>query len=226
MNITRGKVAHSWALLALLLTVAFGCGDDSTKPQPEDNDPPAIPAPTTPENVVSAIEVIYNDDVRSPRERLDAYASLLSDYSAPFEEAFIFLLTPADIESGLPPTWGLDSELAAHRAIFEAQGAGDIHSLELQIVHNPAQDLTPPEPGREGWKHVFATNVYLRLMFNVEDGLEVNGGQADFMFPPPHDGRFKIAEWRDLPRPGAFAGTSSVEGSTWGSVKAGYWLRP
>jgi hypothetical protein len=222
MNIAPHRVTHAWILLALLLAVA-GCDDDATKPDPEDNDPPAIPAPTTPENVVSAIEVIYNDDVRSPQERLDAYASLLPGNSAPPEEAFIFVFMPADIQNGLPPTWGLNEELAVHRAIFDAQGAGDIHSLELRIVHNPAQDLTPSEAGREGWKQVFATNVYLRLMFDMNNGLEVNGGQSMFLFPPPQEGKFNIAEWRDLPRPSP---ARSVESSTWGSVKAAFSPRP
>jgi hypothetical protein len=223
MNIAPGRVAPSHGWLVLLLAFTFGCGDDATKPDPEDNGPPAIPASTTPENVVSAIEVIYNDDVRSPQERFDAYANLLSDNMAPIEEAFIFQLTPADNQNGLPPSWGLDSELAAHRAIFNAQGAGDIYSLELAIVHGSAQDLTPPDPEREGWKQVFATNVYLRLMFDMSNGLEVNGGQAMFMFPPARDGKFKIAVWRDLPRPSP---PRSVESSTWGSVKAGFMPGP
>jgi hypothetical protein len=222
MNIAPHRVAHSCGWLVLLLTVTFGC-DDSTKPEPEDNDPPTIPAPTTPENVVSALEVIYNDDVRSPQERLDAYASLLSANEASSEEAFIFEFMPADIQNGLPPSWGLNEELAVHRAIFDAQGAGDIYSLELRIVHGPVEDLTPPHPGREGWKQVFATNVYLRLMLNLEDAFEVNGGQALFMFPPAREGKFSIAEWRDLPRPSP---ARSVESSTWGSVKAAFGPRP
>src|SRR4030095_7727563 len=134
--------------------------------------------------------------------------------------AFDFNFIPVDIQNGLPPSWGLDAELAAHRAIFEAQSAGDVYSLELRITHNAAQDLTPPEPGRRGRKEVFAPTVYLRLMFNIEDGMEVTGGQANFLFPPAHDGKFKIAEWFDLPRPSPTA--RSVEGSTWGSIKAQY----
>ena len=212
-------------LLALMLGLAMGvlsvgCGDESTDPTPPE--PSEIPAPTSPENVVKSIEVIYNDDVRNAQERLDAYANLLSDGNSTPSEAFIFKLQPGDIINGLPPAWGRDAELAAHRAIFDAQAAGDIYSLELRITHDPAQDLTPPEIGRDGWKEVFATNVYLRLMFNTDDGLEVKGGQANFGFPPAANGQFKIAEWIDLPRPSPAA--RSVESSTWGSIKAGYGL--
>src|SRR4030095_9094404 len=132
--------------------------------------------------------------------------------------AFDFNFIPVDIQNGLPPSWGLDAELAAHRAVFEAQSAGAVYSLELRITHNAAQDLTPPETDREGWKEVFATNVYLRLMFNFEDGLEVNGAQSIFKFPPAEAGDVKRGEWIDLPRPGPLP-RSAVEHSTWGAIK-------
>jgi len=205
--------------LALLLTTV-GCDEDTEDPGHLGLGPPEIPAPTTPENVIKGLQVIYNDKVRGPQERIDAYVNLLSASGSDPNEAFIFQFMPADIQMGLPPSWGLDSELAAHRAIFNAQSTGEVYSLELRITHDPAQDLTPPEVGREGWKQVLATNVYLRLMLNLEDGLEVNGGQAKFVFPPAHDGKFKIAEWFDLPRPSPAA--RSVESSTWGSIKAGF----
>ena len=105
--------------------------------------------------------------------------------------------------------------------MFSAQAAGNIYSLELRVTHNPAQDLSPADPDRDGWKEVFVTNVYLKLMFNLEDGLEVNGGQAEFKFPPAENGQFKIGDWIDLPRP-APRGPVAVEGSTWGSIKAAY----
>jgi hypothetical protein len=78
--------------------------------------------------------------------------------------------------------------------------------------------LEPPETGREGWKEIFATNVYLRTMFNPEDGLEVNGAQGEFLFAPAEDGRYAIAEWWDLPRPSP--NRPAVEPATWGAFKA------
>src|SRR4030095_6936462 len=140
------------AALAMLLCLA-ACNEESTEPE---EDSLVFPALTTPENVISAIEVIYNDKEHGADERLTGYASLLA-------EPFIFNFQPSDIINGLPPSWGKDAELAAHQAMFQAQSDGNIYSIELRIVHNPAQDLTPPDPNRVGWKHVFATNVYLRL---------------------------------------------------------------
>jgi hypothetical protein len=108
--------------------------------------------------------------------------------------------------------------MAAHDGMFSAQDNGNIYSLALAITHGPAIDLDPPQQGREGWKEIFADHVHLRLMFNPEDGLEVNGGQAEFLFPPPVGGRWFIGEWKDLPRPGLIA----IEPNTWGQIKANY----
>jgi hypothetical protein len=194
--------------VALVLGLASGCNEEST--QPED-DSLVLPALTSPENVISAMQVIYNDKTHSKDERLAAYASL-------FDSAFVFHFQPADVAGGLPPSWGLDDELAGHEAMFAAQAAGDIYSLELRITHDPARSLTPPEVGREGWQEVFATSVYLRLMFNTEDGLEVNGAQGEFKFPPPEGGQFRIEDWIDLPRP--FLARVAVDRPSWGQIKS------
>jgi hypothetical protein len=190
--------------------LVFGCDEETTEPK---DDALVLPALTTPENLISAIEVIYNDKTHTKDDRLAGYASL-------FDSAFVFHFQGPDI-GGIPRSWGLEDELAAHEAMFGAQAAGNIYSLELQVAHNPAQDLLPPDPDREGWQEVFATSVYLRLMFNLYDGLEVNGGQAEFKFPPAVNGQFKIGDWTDLPRPEP-RGPSAVEPTTWGSIKAQY----
>jgi hypothetical protein len=70
---------------------------------------------------------------------------------------------------------------------------------------------------RWGWQEVFAPFVYLRLMFNIQEGIEVNGSQGRFLFPPAESGRFKIAEWSDLPNP-----SGKTEATTWGRLKLHY----
>jgi hypothetical protein len=207
--------------LACVLIGGFAVGCEEDDPTEPGDDSLVLPALTSPENVITAMQVVYNDRTHGPIERFEAYATLLTNDLDPPERAFKFIFQPSDIQNGLPPSWGRPAELAAHEAIFNAQSAGDIYSLELRITHDASQDLTPPEVGREGWKELFATSVYLRLMFNNEDGLELNGAQAEFKFPPPADGKFRIAEWIDLPRPG-LAGRSAVEPTTWGRIKANY----
>ena len=206
---TLGRCILSVVALVFLVT---GCNEETTRPQPQD-DELVLPALASPEHVIAAMQIIYNEK-HSAESRRAGYASLL-------DSAFVFHFQPADINDGLPPSWGLEDELAAHAGIFGAQSANRIYSIELRVIHDPAGDLSPPEVGREGWQEIFATNVYLRLMLNPEDGLEVNGGQAEFKFPPAKNGQFKIGDWTDLPRPGLVR-SASVENHTWGAIKARY----
>ena len=205
---------------AALLAIATGCSDGIFCPDGCGSNPPptqaapAIPSPTSAENVIEAIAVIYNDKVRIASDRSEAYATL-------FDPSFIFRFQAADVDSGLPPAWQLEEELAANRAMFNAQDHGDIYSLELRVTHDPAIDVVPSIPGSEGWKQVFASNVYLRLMLNPNEGVEVNGGQGVFVFSPPVNGEWKIAAWMDLPVPTSGRG-SNVESGTWGQIKYRY----
>jgi hypothetical protein len=198
-----------WALALVPMLTAFLAGagcifspDEEPTPQPT---PEELKPRTTPDNVIADLEIIYNDKVRSATERRELYQSLLPPDGVPPGNAFLFHFQPADIIAHqLPESWPKDEEIAAHDRIFHAQDNGQIYSLELRVTRNPAADLNPPQVGREGWKEIFATNVYLRLMFNVDDGLEVNGGQAEFLFAPPDTttGLFVINDWTDLPHPG------------------------
>jgi hypothetical protein len=208
---TVGRCILSVVALVFLVT---GCNEETTRPE---DDSLVLPELTTPENVISALQVVYNDKTHSKEDRLAGYASLL-------DSAFIFNFQESDVVYGAPANWGVEEELVAHQSIFDAHSTGDLYSIELRITHDPAEDLSPPESGRDGWQGIFATNVYLRLMFNLEDGLEVNGGQAEFKFPPAESGRFRIGDWTDLPRPAG--NRSAVEGSTWGGFKYAFFRSP
>lgn len=180
------------------------------------------PWPTaTPEQLVEAMQVTYNDRQHSALERLNEYGRLFQD------SGFAFHLQPSDIAQGLPPSWGLNEELEAHRGLFTAQENGEVYSLDLRITHGATERIMG-DPERVDWERIFASHVFLRLMFNPNDGLEVNGGQADFKFapdlsrPPAEGDRFYgsywIADWTDLPRPAPLA-APAVESATWGSIK-------
>jgi hypothetical protein len=159
------------------------------------------------------MEALYNDTLRTADERLSLYDGL-------FARDFIFYLQQSDVELGLPPSWGVETEREALNAIFTGLDKGEIYSLLLAMTHDPAQDLDPPQPGRESWKEIFVSSVHLRIMFSSEDGLEVNGGQAEFLFPPPVAGRWYVGEWKDMPRPEPERVT--VEPTTFGQIKALY----
>ena len=192
------------ALVPMLLGLVTGTGcifDPEDEPTPEPVPEEIVPR-TSPENVLKNLQALYNDKVRTSIDKRQLYEQQLPPAGTPTEDAFKFKFQAADILQGLPPDWGRDPEVAAHKAIFDAVESGAIYSLELRITHDDAGPLTPTEIGREDWEEIFATNVYLRLMFNVDDGLEVNGGQAEFKFAPKVDNLYVINEWVDLPRPG------------------------
>lgn len=209
-------------LLAVTAALALGAAGCIFSPEEEPVPPPPrpeIPPLTSPDNVIAALEVIYNDTVRSAQERRDEYQKLLLERSP----AFLFRFQPSDVGTDpggtgvpIPPSWGRDEEINAHERLFTAQENGQVFSLTLDIQRlsdcpDPLEDPPPPgfgcpieESGKEGWYRIFATNVQLRLMFNPNDGLEVDGGQAEFDFAPvdPEDPTlWTIGEWKDLPRP-------------------------
>ena len=186
--------------LALVIALSSGCifspDEDDT---PEEIPPVELLPHTRPENLITNLITIYDDKVRTAVERRQAYENLFPPDEVDPELAFQFKFQPADIKLGLPPSWGKDEEIAAHEALFLAQESGEVYSLDLNILFDDPTDLN--EQGRDGWKLIFATNVHLRLMFNPEDGLEVNGGQAEFKFAPPVETTWFLNEWVDLPRP-------------------------
>ena len=104
--------------------------------------------------------------------------------------------------------------------MFEAQQPRQIFSLSLTIQRLPPEPVELPGPGQEEWRQIFATNVNLRLLFAPDDGLEVQGAQAEFITAQADD-RWYLVEWTDLPSPLRRA-ASAVESTSWGAIKAQY----
>ena len=174
----------SRVVMTALTLCCYACADEGPT-IPSGPQAPEIPAPTSPENLVRAVEVIFNDTVRSASERLREYSNL-------FAPDFEF--------HDPPPRYPFILEEA--RGLFEGQESGDIYSLRASIVFKPAADLDPPEPGRENWKVMFASNIGFRLLMTPSDGYEENGGQAMILaYPTAGGSRWFIAEWFVLPRP-------------------------
>jgi hypothetical protein len=204
---------------AVFASLALGAAGCIFSPD-EDKDPPPPPdlvilPSTPPENLIKNLQTIYNDKEHSAIERLNYYEALfLHGSTEPPVPGYTFYFQEADVINGLPPSWGLSEELEAHRGLFTAQENAEIYQLTLAVTYGATDSLGG------GWEEIFASNVQLRLMFNPNDGLEVNGGQAEFTFapdatkppiptipatqPPPNIrfyGGYWIAEWTDLPRP-------------------------
>jgi hypothetical protein len=206
--------------LVLSLAMALACNEDISPPDFEEPTPEVIPAPDSPENLIEAIAVIYEDELRTADERFDAYENLFPADESDLQ--FVFHFMASDVQHGLPPSWGLAEELEVHRHLFDAQAAGGVFSLTLSLQYLAAEPLPLPDIGQEDWRQVRVTNTNLRLLHTPNDGFEINGGQARFCLAPEND-RWFICEWHDLPRPQpAPALDSAVEASTWGSLKSMY----
>src|SRR5687767_9507956 len=135
------------ALLAscgFFLLSMVSCSDDVFTPgppaAPDEPTPPRFSDPSAPESLLYNIEVLYNDRQRNVSDRLARYDEL-------FSRDFIFRFPPPDI-FGPPASWGIKTEVEAHRGIFAAQDEGGIYSLSLHMNYHPAQDLDPAQPGR------------------------------------------------------------------------------
>ena len=163
-------------------------------------DPLPIPPPTSPENLLAALQVIYNDPARDANERLQLYRDLFPPANRGSLPGFTFHFQPADVAPGDGQSWGLDEELEAHVGMFGACESGEVRGLELSLTHLPAEPIEFPGEGQEDWAEIFVSNVFLRIMFNPEDGLVVDGAQARFLLAPTAD-RWFIVDWTDLPRP-------------------------
>ncbi len=189
---------HSAPLLLTMIGMALvlftGCIFDPPREKNcHDCDAVIIPPPSSPENLITALEIIYDDKVRGPSERLALYQDLLGPN-------FLFWFQEVDRETCGCENWGRDEEIQAHHNIFQKQESGEIYSLRVDISSSPATDLDPPRPEKPGWKRVFASNVFLELLNDPNNGFQVNGGQAEFL-TQPGSGRWFIGEWTDLPRP-------------------------
>lgn len=197
-------------VLAALALGAGGCEDDPV----DDRElwaPSWPPPPATPEAAVQWIAAVYNDKSHSADVKLGAYAQLLAPE---FEFVYQTAISPP------VGSWGLETELAAHRNMFSALESGTVYMLELQLMLAPAEDLDPPDPAREGWQEIFATSVYLRLMLTPSDGFEVDGAQGNFVLAPVAGGHWAIAEWTDPASPAPRMALQPIEPTTWAGIKA------
>ncbi len=182
-------------IVLIVALVSTGClfSPDETTPPEEIATP--LPPFDSPENVLLAFEILYNDEVRSASQRLEEFQELFPAPDAQDIEPYIFKLQPADVGGGeLPPNWGVSEELRIHENIFAAQESREIHSLTLTWLKAPKTQRL------DGNWEIGVSNVNLRLLFGPDDGFEVRAGLANFVFQedPNTPDRWYIIEWEDV----------------------------
>jgi len=186
----------------ILLFSASRCDDGPVEPLPEK---PSIPEPTSPANVLMAIEQLYEDTSIEPAERARLFATLLT--AAPGDSqlpAFIFRYGLCDIEcpwSG----WGYEEEIRSHEAMFDG-----IYRIELELNAGPEYDYGSDGRGR---KAIHSPGVTMRLWANETEFIERHTSLHTFVFTPAA-GRWYLSEWNEY-----------ISSAMWGDLKAQF-LQP
>jgi hypothetical protein len=173
-------------LVILSFPLAVACCTDISKPPP-------VELTSSPESLLQDLQIIYNSTRRDPEERLRAFEELFPPDNHSTLPEFRHLCASA---MHPPLAWGLGEELKMHRRLFAAQAHGEIFSLQVTLNHGHAFDIPDPPPEHQGWRQIDAESVNFRLMFNPQDGFEVYGGSATFLFSCA-DGRWYINSWID-----------------------------
>lgn len=79
-------------LVAVLLVAVAACDEDEDPMKPSGPQPVELRPPTTPENLIYNLQVLYNDTLRTKDDRVSAYADLLAS-------DFIFHISPGDYDT-------------------------------------------------------------------------------------------------------------------------------
>jgi hypothetical protein len=171
-----------------MVLVIGACSDDSAKPPQA----PDLPEPSSPANVLLALEEIYEDSSIDPAERARSYAALLAPPPGnPDLPAFTFRFGMCDIECPWRE-WGYTEEVEVHETMFRR-----VHRIELDLNPGEELDYFPGEfPDLNGWKIITSNNVRIRVWLNETEVVEKRPGLQSFIFAPVGD-RWYLAAWRE-----------------------------
>ena len=186
-------------LVSLCLGLAVSsCNERAPDQPPEDN----LSQPTSPANVLLALEQLYENNAIDPSQRASSYANLLVPPDRPDIAPFRFMYGLCDIECPWME-WGLEEETGAHENMLTAD-------RRILLEFNALQefDATMILPDREGWRVIAADSVRLSVW---EGGMEITAFTASeqLFFFAPADGRWYLVEWWE-----------SLSSSMWGSFKS------
>ncbi len=225
----QGKaLLAGWPVVLVLFAVSwtFGCGSDSTKPDP----PSVYRYPATQDELIAAYRDAYEFRIA------DDVDELLTD-------DFVFHFAPIDIDSfQVAGTWGKDEEMASCRRLFGGeQGIWPTGELRAPIdslfyfglqVRPEKESEWELDPDSGLWERPYLASMVIQYddgcidivsgvqRFGVQDMSEVggpNGEQAT---------GFAIREWRDT----GLIGVREEENpqlhvASWGYVKASFRVR-
>ena len=180
------------------------------------------------ENLSQRAHVLNNLELAYNKRNITKYDELLDDN-------FTFVLSPGDVDAGLPPQWGRAEELQYNRDLFDVNyaGQGRCKSILLDVVWEDSlvwQAETMPSAPGETW---YTATAYYRFKFEFEPDItfvNLSGAKAEFVVrnagtdAAPH---WQLVEMYDsdaillstfrVTRVG-----TTRESMTWGGIKALY----
>lgn len=199
-------------LLAILVTTISACGDDGTEP---------VPTPPNPvKNLTQREDVLFNIESAYNKRRIDWYAGVL-------DVNFTFYLSAADVNHGLPASWGRADEIDIHAKMFDINSSMPVQSIYMDIRTEDGlswvESDSPLNPA-EKW---YTTTLYYDFKFEISPNtyIPVTGAKASFTVRDAgaynkYAHHWQLVEMHDLGDGSYKSKSGATEPSTLGSVKA------
>jgi hypothetical protein len=150
--------------------------------------------PTRAHDLITNLEVIYNDEHWSASERLLAYRDLFP----PDDHPELPVVQFCSIGDRGVEMWDLDAEVRFHEKMFEAQQRGEIVSITFNVRHRPAAPIDDPDIGQEDWQEIFCYDTYIRIERGAGRPALESVGRRFRLLCSYADGRWYINRWEEL----------------------------
>ncbi len=209
-------------LSCLIVLLAAGCSQDSTKPP--DDQPTGFPEATT-------IAQLLQNFIRA-YEEMD-----YEEYELLLDEEFVFVFDPRDVGPGEPwqdSTWVRVEDLISAGNIFAGEP-----NIDGRVVDRCALDFVAGQPEtspvNDEWQMVVLTAIDLALYTTEQQSgdqwiLQTPGkyeAHLHLVQTEPEEGArvWKIIRWEDKPPTKALPGPVT-ENSSWGAIKGLFYVAP
>jgi hypothetical protein len=172
----------------LIMIGALLATSSCTGPAPDEPSAPEtpLPEPTSPANVLLALEQLYEDNSLSPSQRASEYANLLVPLERREITSFRFMYGYCDIECPWQE-WGFIEEVAFHRRMFSRD-----RRVLLDLNAPPDFDATYIMPDWVGWRAIHTDSVRMSVWVGDRDNDSVHSLGATLLL--------RTRRWSLVPR--------------------------
>lgn len=214
------KSILSRMLLSVLIpgiVMTTACGDDDSVI------PKGPPVPAF-KNLVEKGDVLTNFELAYNQRRIDKYDQVL-------DANFTFFLSPEDVGGGLPSQWDRTMEVLVNMRLLDKNNATlPCQSISLDVRTKEGVTWTPFNPTSAPVETWYRTTLFYSFEIQINANTFIPPPEAKLEFVVRDAGpsganahHWQLVELHDLGGSTLFAvGSTSIEGSTLGKVKALY----